>query len=281
MAQTKVIKKYKTEENSAMASSTQNFIRIRAPSCKEPKKIDFDSDIPLGLLLFMIEAETQIPVERIKLLAGFPPKEVSRDDDTALVTALFKNGEMIIVQEGNAMVRQGTTDGKYIPPSSEKCYFARRRMPGDNSCLFHAAAYVLKDKKRDYANEMRRECVEAVAANKNFFNTEVLGQKNEDYVRWISQPSSWGGHIELIILSFMYQTEIVALDLQSSRMEIVGEGKGYSTRVFLVYTGNHYDAIASTPGAGGLERNDQVMFNSNDKRVFDQAVQFVRCESKA
>eukprot|EP00758_Cryptobia_borreli_P001409 Tbor_TRINITY_DN2219_c0_g1::TRINITY_DN2219_c0_g1_i1::g.2762::m.2762/K13719/OTU1, YOD1; ubiquitin thioesterase OTU1 len=252
------------------------FIRVRIPHAKDIKTISIEEDTPLGLLLFMLESESQIPVEKIKLFSGFPPKEVSREDESVLVTSILKNGDIVIVQDGTAEVKRGVTAGKYIPPSSTKSYFVRREMPRDNSCLFHAAAYVLKNKKRDHAHYMRAECAEAVAANRDYFTTDLLGQRNENYVRWISQPTSWGGQIELIILSFLYQVEIVSLDLQSTRVDRIGQDKNYTTRVFVVYTGDHYDAIASTPGAGGLERDDQVMFSATDQRVFDQAIQFVR-----
>jgi len=239
-----------------------------------------DPDTPLGLFLFLVEAQSGISVERIRLLSGVPPKEVPRDDESALVTTLFRSGDVLVVQEGEAQVKQGFTDGRYIPPSEKTSYFARRKMPGDNSCLFHAAAYTLENKKRDAQHTMRSKCAEAVAANKNFFTPAILGMPTEQYVRWISQSNSWGGEVELIVLSFLYQTEIVALDLQSFRVQRIGESSNYTTRVFLVYTGNHYDAIAVTPAAGGLERDDQVMFSTRDEKVLQDAIKFVQFESQ-
>lgn len=265
---------------SGTAGDKKPFVlRCRMKGHSGPVTIPIDDpETPLGLFLFMVEAHSGIPVEKLRLLSGVPPKEVSRDDETVAVTKLFRNGDVLVVQEGEAAVKQGFTDGRYIPPSQTTSYFARRKMPGDNSCLFHAAAYVLENKKRDMQHIMRQKCAECVAANKNFFTPAILGMPTEQYVRWISQTSSWGGEVELIVLSFLYQTEIVALDLQSFRVQRIGESSKYSTRVFLVYTGNHYDAIAVTPAAGGLERDDQVMFSTRDEKVFADATRFVQFE---
>ena len=255
-------------------------LRLRLPTQREPKDIEIDDDTACGLLPFIVEAECHIPATNMRLLSGFPPKPLSADE-SVLVRAVLRDNDVLIVQAGEAIVKQGSTDGKYVAPSSDKAIFVRRRVPGDNSCLFHAAAYVLRNKSRTDGPALRQECADVVLANRDVFTASILGQNPVDYAQWLRQKTSWGGQIELVVLSFLFQTEIVALDLQSSRMERVGEGKSYATRVFLVYTGNHYDAIAmSNPMTGGSEQDDQVMFNARDQRVLDQAVKFVKYECK-
>jgi ubiquitin thioesterase OTU1 len=214
-------------------------------------------------------------------LTGFPPKPIQADE-TALLVTIFKENDTIIVQKGEAMVKQGSTDGKYVAPSSDRATFVRRRMPSDNSCLFHAAAYVLRNKSRTDGPALRRECADTVLANKDVFNSTLLGRSPADYVQWLREPTSWGGMIELVVLSFLFQTEIVALDIQSARMERVGSDRNYVTRCFVVFTGNHYDAIAMSENhlGNGAEGDDQVLFNSRDQRVLDQAVRFVKSECK-
>ena len=93
--------------------------------------------------------------------------------------------------------------------------------------------------------------------------------------RSLQEPDTWGGAIELAILSFVYCTEIVSLDVQTARMDVYGQGEGYVTRVFVLYTGKHYDAMAVAPTYGAPESQDQVMFNTRDERVMQKATQFV------
>jgi ubiquitin thioesterase OTU1 len=255
-------------------------LRLRLPNQKEPKQIEVEDDTAYGLFLFIVENEAHIPAAALRLLTGFPPKAIAAEDVT-LVSSFLRDNDVIIVQKGEAIVKQGSTDGKYIAPSSDRATFVRRRVPGDNSCLFHAAAYVLRNKSRTDGPALRQECADVVLANRELFTATLLGRPPAEYVQWLRQPTSWGGQIELIVLSFLFQTEIVALDLQSSRMERIGEDKNYATRSFVVYTGNHYDAIAMSVSAlGGAEHDDQVMFNSRDQRVLDQAVRFVQFECK-
>lgn len=52
-----------------------------------------------------------------------------------------------------------------------------------------------------------------------------------------------GGSIELKILSDYYAIEIVAVDILNLRLNKFGEDKNYSSRIFLIYDGIHYDSL--------------------------------------
>jgi ubiquitin thioesterase OTU1 len=103
---------------------------------------------------------------------------------------------------------------------------------------------------------------------------------NENYTRWIFDKDTWGGAIELSILSDYYKVEIVAFDTQSMREDHYGENKDYSTRVLVMYTGNHYDALALAEHGGAPESHDQVLFNSRDENVMKKAREFAFEEHK-
>jgi ubiquitin thioesterase OTU1 len=226
----------------------------------------------------MLEAETGIPAEIIRILSGFPPKPLALDDPTLTLAALgMQNGDTVIVQKGEARdLKRGHSDGKYVPPSNPRGVFVRRVVPSDNSCLFHACAYVLENRSRDAGPSLRLKVAEVVAAHPQKFTTAFLGRPNPEYCMWIQDPRAWGGAIELSILAFIYQTEIVALDLSSSRIDRYGQSENYITRAFVVYTGNHYDAMAVAEQFGASELQDQVLFNSRDEKVLKNAVDFVR-----
>ena len=103
---------------------------------------------------------------------------------------------------------------------------------------------------------MRQVIADIVKIEKDFYSEVVLGQPNGDYCRWILKSDSWGGAIELAILSDFYEIEICAFDIKSTRMDRYGEDKKYSNRIYLLYDGIHYDALAFSPLEETLEYED-------------------------
>eukprot|EP00455_Lapot_gusevi_P000174 TRINITY_DN10072_c0_g1_i1.p1 TRINITY_DN10072_c0_g1~~TRINITY_DN10072_c0_g1_i1.p1 ORF type:complete len:134 (+),score=6.90 TRINITY_DN10072_c0_g1_i1:212-613(+) len=83
----------------------------------------------------------------------------------------------------------------------------------------------------------------------------------------------WGGAIELSILSEYYATEICAIDIKTLHMYSYGEDKGYSKRVFVLYDGIHYDALALSPSEGAAESLDQTIFDVEDPFVVAKALE--------
>lgn len=41
-----------------------------------------------------------------------------------------------------------------------------------------------------------------------------------------------------------YAREIAAFDIQTQRVDVYGQGEGYTERAMLLYDGLHYDALA-------------------------------------
>ncbi|EKG04279.1 hypothetical protein TCSYLVIO_004666 [Trypanosoma cruzi] len=254
--------------------------RLRLPNSSQPVTFDVEETTPWIAFLHGVESRSGIVKERLRILSGYPPRVVDAAD-ADLVGSLFRQGDTLIVQEGEATVVRGLTRGRYVPPAHVKWHFVRRICPSDNSCLFHAAAYVLREKSRTDGPKLREECAAVVLANPDYFNELLLERPNSEYVQWIRQPTSWGGAIELIILSFLAQTEIIALDLESARMERFGQDMEYTVRAFVVYTGRHYDAIAMNPMYNSPRENeDQVLFNVRDEGVIARAERFVLEEAE-
>lgn len=77
-----------------------------------------------------------------------------------------------------------------------------------------------------------------------------LGKPNKEYCEWIQKPNSWGGAIELSVLSEFYGIEMVVVNVLNSVVNRFGEDKNYGQRVFLLFDGIHYDPLYS--------ENDQV-----------------------
>jgi ubiquitin thioesterase OTU1 len=77
----------------------------------------------------------------------------------------------------------------------------------------------------------------AVQSSPGEWSEAVLGKAPSAYCDWIALPSSWGGAIELSILSRHFGREIAAFDIQTERCDVYGQGAGFSERVLVVYDG--------------------------------------------
>jgi len=103
----------------------------------------------------------------------------------------------------------------------------------------------------------------------------MLGKENAKYANWILDTKHWGGAIELSILAQHYQTEIAAFDIATLKMYCYGEGSSYKQRVYLLYDGIHYDALALNPLEDGPEEFDITVFspiNDNAKRKAEELI---------
>lgn len=82
-----------------------------------------------------------------------------------------------------------------------------------------------------------------VSNDKETYNEAMLGRTNPEYCEWIRKPSSWGGAIEVSILSNYYGIEIDVVDITNALINRFGEDKEYGMRVFLLFDGIHYDPL--------------------------------------
>jgi ubiquitin thioesterase OTU1 len=175
-----------------------------------------------------------------------------------------------------------------------KPFMILREIPDDNSCLFNAIGYVLENKCLYKAPQLRDSkhktvnttfislvVAEYILARPLTYTTAVLGQKPSDYARWIRQSDKWGGAIELSIFSEIYGVEIASFDVQTGRMDLFGEGKGYHNRVYLQYTGIHYEAFAQSPKPDAPQSQDTALFPSADQLVLEQVRELVQVAKAA
>lgn len=120
----------------------------------------------------------------------------------------------------------------------------KRVVPADNSCLFTSVRFVLNGKLDNEGSEaMRCIIAQEVAADPQQYNDAVLGKSNSEYCTWIKKTDSWGGAIEVAILSKYYGVEIDVVDIQNAIINRFGEDKNYPVRVFLLFDGIHYDPL--------------------------------------
>lgn len=234
-------------------------IRIR---CSDGRKTDVEvddggtwSDLLTALLLKLDEPVT-------KVLAGFPaqPIPMTTAPATALSALGIRNGDTLSVATEPEVVETKDASTMVI-----------REMPDDNSCLFNAVGYVLLDRSRSSAPALRRLAAQLVLSDPTY-DEAMLGRPPSQYAARMSEPTCWGGAIELSLFARHFGTEIASVDVESGRVDVFGEGCDFGQRVFLLYSGIHYDALALTSSSGDADY-DQTVFSSKDDQVLIQALQ--------
>lgn len=90
---------------------------------------------------------------------------------------------------------------------------------------------------------MREIIANEVMNDKDTYNEAMLGKPNNEYSLWIQQPETWGGAIEVSILSRFFGIEIDVVDIGNAIINRFGEDKDYGMRAFLLFDGIHYDPL--------------------------------------
>lgn len=75
----------------------------------------------------------------------------------------------------------------------------RKRVRGDGSCLFRSAAEQILLSSSRHA-DVRKACVDYLGKHRDDF-APFIDCNVDEYIKRISQPQAWGGHIELQCLS--------------------------------------------------------------------------------
>lgn len=286
-------------------------MNLRVRSSEGVKNVrNLPTDIRWAAFVQSIAQATSIPASNLLLKVGYPPKPLLVSDGDALVfPALVTNGDTITAERSaeppslpapptsvpattpppaastEAAASAPSTAAPPVsrpvpprdePPLNSDGVLIRRVIADDNSCLFNAVGYVLEGHSRTKAPVLRKLISDIVRSDPVSFSAAFLGQANAAYAEWILQPKTWGGAIELSILSDYYSTEICAFDVATTRMDCYGEGKGYKQRVFLVYDGLHYDAFGLNFAPDGPEDFDTTVFSPRDDYVSNNALSIVR-----
>ena len=109
-----------------------------------------------------------------------------------------------------------------------------------------------------------------VSSDSITFNEAILGKKNSEYCKWIKDSTSWGGSIEIMILSKYYKCEICVVDIRTGRIDRFGEDCFYLQRVFIIYDGIHFDPLYLQKKIHEPD-NIQTKFSTNDDAIMAQA----------
>ena len=134
---------------------------------------------------------------------------------------------------------------------------------------------------------LRQQVAEYILNHPQEYNTAILGEDPVRYTNRMKQMDTWGGAIELSILSDIYSIEISSIDVkaglclplpcphsntsQSLRVDRFGEGK--DSRVIILYSGIHYDRIAFCMDLSYPLEVDVTKWQTDDDVVLPKALE--------
>lgn len=241
------------------------------------KVVSVDNDATLEKLLLASEAPT--PVAGIRY--GYPPQRVDNNQKTSqskLDSLGISSGEkvtLIFQDEGNKSeavterAPSSQSSSEQLPPNKckislptgEETYLHVRQIPDDNSCLFHSLSYcVYKD--ISLSPTLRTVCSEHIRNDKVLYSDAVLDRPNEEYAQWILRKDSWGGGIEIAILSKNFGVAVYVLDMDAQKFEKFNEDQ-FNQFVIIMFNGVHYDSLELV--------NQRTVFDRRDE-IFSEAV---------
>ncbi|ETV96647.1 hypothetical protein, variant 3 [Aphanomyces invadans] len=216
-------------------------------------------DTTLFQLKLRLLQETGLAPDDQTLLSGYPPKLIVGDDSELLTALGVASGSVVTLKEEVTLAS--------TKPSSLK--FVRKVIAADNSCLFNAIRYCLGKGDKQNGETLRSIVKEKILSFPTEYNETFLGRPVNEYCAWIMDSKSWGGEIELSILSAHFRVEMLVFDVVSMTRLCYGEDQGFTQRLFLLYDGIHYDAIAETGHRG--PNSDKTLFAINDFVKVEQA----------
>lgn len=247
------------------------------------------------LIAEKIESITGISIARQVWKCGYPPKTSTFSAEDPLPFEV----DSIIVSEGSesslrfSKVEPPTADGTdtislpfeigsnddepaIVDPEG---YVVRRVVDADNSCLFHSIGYAYRQPTTS-SPSLRSAVASAILKDPTTHSEAFLGKPTAEYATWIQDASSWGGQIELSVLSKLLKLEIVALDIIRNRHDAYGTEDNYRRRIFVIYDGIHYDAVAYCFDPQLPPEMDITVFSPNDLIVMERAKALCEQEHK-
>ncbi|GAB0098303.1 Ubiquitin thioesterase OTU1 [Sergentomyia squamirostris] len=217
----------------------------------------------------------------MSLLVGFPPRKLDVGPEESLTASGIVNGDTLIVEEVTDVQMVERQEDVLLAEQSAAVagdefagLLMKQVVPADNSCLFTSIGYALNGAvNTDGGILMRQIIAEHVAGDEVTFNEAFLGRPNREYCAWILRDDSWGGAIEVSILSSFYGLEIDVVDITNTIINRFGEDKNYGQRIFLLFDGIHYDPLYLESLTGGHPR---TIFPIEAESIYIQAEQLAK-----
>ena len=188
----------------------------------------------------------------LNILYGFPPKTINNNqmDNLTLEDLSILDKESLRIQlidqklsnsdrNENRNKNNGINGNNFNVIDYSKYSIKKKDIPADNSCLFNAINFAI-NQNSDNPEIIRGIISSEIMENPNEYNSGILGKDPDKYCKWIMDKETWGGGIELSILSKFFQIQIGVADIQHITIEYFGN---YDKCIYLLYNNIHYDVF--------------------------------------
>lgn len=174
----------------------------------------------------------------------------------------------------NECLRIELLDSKCIKASDNeiidysKYKVKKKIIPADNCCLFNAINFAINQSMTE--PEVVRSIISMVIMdNKSEYNAAILDKDPIEYCEWILRGDSWGGGIEISILSKYFNVKIGVVDIRNIAIEYFGEE--YKEVIYLLYDNVHYDVfyIEEQGKATGI-------FKASDESIKNEIIEIAK-----
>ena len=143
----------------------------------------------------------------------------------------------------------------------------------DNNCLFSACGYLCEGRQGSICSELRAAVAEHVRSSQDISEV-MLGMPVEQYCSWIKNEMNWGGENEICFLcdKFNVEIQVVMMNASSSALTYGQTTPRSRNRIYLLYTGQHYDALVEGAHDDILPEAETRLFHPDDTVAFDAQV---------
>lgn len=110
----------------------------------------------------------------------------------------------------------------------------------------------------------------------NTFDESLLDSPLEEYINEIANPLKWGGGIEIKIFSDILKIQIAVVDVQTNRVDLFGQDKDYTSTIYVLYNGIHYDPLVLNFDETSDAETDITIFDSEDENISNQFKELIK-----
>jgi len=171
----------------------------------------------------------------------------------------------------------------------------RRRVKDDHSCLFWAFAYLAEgceaglvstadpgEAGRAKVIELREACAQDALQDPDPMTRALLldVESVDAYARKIRDKHEWGGENEVLALARRYRLEVALVSCESLQVMCYGSDIPDCTgRVYLLYTGQHYDPLVAAASADASAAEERKLFAKGDASLDAAMIEAARAHN--